>query len=230
MRDIVKVRKVGETLVVTLTHAVLSEVDLAEGDRVLVGPLPPKRIIITKEGKAVANTQRARLEMDVLEQKKRALESEIEFIVAQKNLNVQVDPAAGEVDKAEPRLKQLQWERDKLDLQLAEKRLEMFELQGASTEERPSLTVTGEVIATIGRDPGLRVDQITEIHQLWAEQQIATKLDWFGKGPPVVSIGRKQDIARCRPGDRASLTFTVEERRDGKRGIRTIAFDVQRKA
>jgi len=229
MRDIVKVRKVGKTLVVTLTQAVLSEVDLVEGDRVVIEPVPPKRIIITKEGKAVINTQRANLEMDILEQKKHALESEMEFVVAQENLNIPIEPAMGESDLVELRLKQLVWDRDKIDVQLAEKRLEMFELQGASTEEPPKLTVTGEVIPTIGKDLGIRVEDIEEIREFWTDQQIGTKLDWFGEGAPVVSIGRKQDIAKCRPGDRASLTFVVEERKDGKRGIRTIAFDVQPK-
>jgi hypothetical protein len=132
-------------------------------------------------------------------------------------------------DRLDPsfRLKQLQWERDKIDVQLAEKRLEMFELQGASTEEPPKLTVNGEVILTIGKDLGLRVEEIEEIRQFWTDQQIGTKLDWFGEEPPVISIGRKQDIARCRPGDRASLTFVVQDRKDGKRGIKTVAFDVQ---
>jgi antitoxin component of MazEF toxin-antitoxin module len=227
MRDIVKVRKVGETLVVTLTQAVLSEVDLTEGDRVVIEPVPPRRIIITKEGKAVINTQRASLEMDVLEQKKHALESEMKFVVAQSTLNVPMEPAMGERDLVELRLKQLKWDRDKIDVQLAEKRLEVFELQGASTEEPPKLTVTGEVIPTLGKDLGLRVEEVDKIRQFWTAQQIDTKLDWFDDGPPVISIGRKHDIARCRPGDRASLTFAVEERKDGKRGIRTIGFDVQ---
>jgi hypothetical protein len=229
MRDIVKVRKVGETLVVTLTQTVLSEVDLAEGDRVVIEPVPPKRIIITKVGQAVINTQRASLEMDILEQKKHALESEMKFVVAQNNLNLPVEPAMGETDLVELRLKQLQWDRDKIDVQLAEKRLEMFELQGSSTEEPPKLTVTGQVILTIGKDLGLRVEEIEEIRQFWTDQQIGTKLDWFGEGPPVISIGRKQDIARCRPGGRVRLTFVVEDRKDGKRGIRTIAFDVHPK-
>ena len=226
MRDIVKVRKVGETLVVTLTQAILSEVDLVEGDRVVIEPVPPKRIIITKEEKTMVNTQRASLEIDVLEHKKRAMESEIEFVVAQNNLNIHMEPGMGESDLVELRLKQLQWERDKVDAQLAEKRLEIFELQGTSIESVPRITVTGEIIPAIGRDLGLRVDQAEEMRQFWEAQKIGTKLDWFDSGAPVVTIGRKQDISRCKPGDRATITLIVEDRKDGNRGTRTVSFDI----
>src|SRR5437667_12205372 len=51
MREILKVRKVGGTLVVTLTQAIIEEVQVGEGDRVLIEALPPKRILISKEGK-----------------------------------------------------------------------------------------------------------------------------------------------------------------------------------
>src|SRR4051794_1483150 len=111
MRDVVKVRKVGETLVVTLTQAVLSDIDLAEGDRVVIEPVPPKRLIITKEEKAVVNTERTSLEIDILEQRKRAVVSEMEFVMAQNNLNIPVEPGMDQSDVVELRLKQLQWDR-----------------------------------------------------------------------------------------------------------------------
>ncbi len=60
----------------------------------------------------------------------------------------------------------------------------------------------------------------------WLEHRIDTDLDWFGKGPPVLSIGRKEDAARVKPGQRASLTFVVADRAGGKRGIRTVGFEV----
>jgi antitoxin component of MazEF toxin-antitoxin module len=130
MRDIVKVRKVGETLVVTLTQTILAEVQLTEGDRVLLEPVAPRRIILTKEEKAVSNTHRTQLEIDVLEQRQRALDSEIEFVIAQNNLNMPIEGGMGESDVVELRLKQLTWEREKIAVQLSEKRLELFDLQG----------------------------------------------------------------------------------------------------
>jgi antitoxin component of MazEF toxin-antitoxin module len=131
MRDIVKVRKVGETLVVTLTQGVLSEIPLKEGDRVLIETVPPKRIIIMREEKSMPSTHRTQMEIDVLERKEHALTSEMEFVCAQNKLNIPMEAGMGESDLVELRLKQLNWECSKVAVELSEKRLELFELQGA---------------------------------------------------------------------------------------------------
>jgi hypothetical protein len=89
-------------------------------------------------------------------------------------------------------------------------------------------TAHGTVIRTVGRDLGVRVRNEAEIRNFWRVNEIDTKLDWFDSGPPVVSIGRARDIARCRVGDEASITFVVVDRPTGKRGIRTIDFEVSR--
>ncbi len=90
------------------------------------------------------------------------------------------------------------------------------------------LTVYGEVIGAIGKDLGLRIRNENEAHKFWRAHRIDTKLDWAGKGPPVFSIGRRQDSESCKPGDEASMTVEVEERAGGKVGIRTVAFEVLR--
>jgi hypothetical protein len=90
----------------------------------------------------------------------------------------------------------------------------------------PRFTVHGEVIRTVGKDLGIRVENEADLRAFWRDHRIDTDLDWFGKGPPVVSIGRKADMARCKPGDRVSLTFIVEDRAGGKRGTRTVDFGV----
>lgn len=92
--------------------------------------------------------------------------------------------------------------------------------------QMPRFTVHGEVIRTVGKDLGIRVKNADELREFWQEHRIDTRLDWFGEGPPIASIGRKGDIERCKPGDRASLTFVVEERANGKRGIKTVGFEV----
>lgn len=86
----------------------------------------------------------------------------------------------------------------------------------------PRFTVHGEVIRTIGNDLGIRVQNEGDLRAFWREHRIDTDLDWFGKGPPVVSIGRKEDIAKSKPGERASLTFVVQERAGGKWCIRQV--------
>lgn len=130
-REILKVRKVGGTLVVTLTQAVLEQIPIAEGDRVLIEAVPPKRILISKEETVMPNTRRSELELQVLEARHEALDTEISYVIAQNNLNMPTEPGMNDADIVELRLKQLQHERGKVAVNIAEKRLELFELQGA---------------------------------------------------------------------------------------------------
>ena len=125
-RDILKVRKVGGTLVVTLTQGVLEQVPFAEGDRILIEALPPKRILISKEETTVPNTRRIELELQVLEAKRESFESQMHYEVADYNLGGSTDG-----DTLEAQLKYLTAERDKVAVTIAEKKLELFELQGS---------------------------------------------------------------------------------------------------
>jgi antitoxin component of MazEF toxin-antitoxin module len=125
-RDILKVRKVGGTLVVTLTQGVLEQVPLAEGDRVLIEALPPKRIFISKEEKTVPNTRRIELELQILEAKRESFGSQISHAVAEYNNHGGIAS-----DDLEVMVKYWESERDKVAVTIAEKNLELFELQGA---------------------------------------------------------------------------------------------------
>ncbi|MGA3187538.1 MAG: hypothetical protein ABSF22_10550 [Bryobacteraceae bacterium] len=126
-RDILKVRKVGGTLVVTLTQAVLAEVSLEEGDRVLMEALPPRRILISKEVSNMPNTRRIELELQVLEAKYRSFESQISSEVSQYNSGgSQIDS-----NDLDGQVKFLRSEQDKVSVAIAEKNLELFDLQGA---------------------------------------------------------------------------------------------------
>jgi antitoxin component of MazEF toxin-antitoxin module len=130
-RDIVKVRKVGETLVVTLTQVVLGAVDLKEGDRVLMETIAPRRIIISKEEQEVSNTRRVELELELLEKKRAAIETEMEYVSTQHNLKMPKQEGMEDKRVFELTIKGLALERDKLTVELSKKRLELFDLQGA---------------------------------------------------------------------------------------------------
>ena len=129
-REILKVRKVGGTLVVTLTQAVLEDVPLQEGDRVLIEAAPPRRIIISKEesnmSATVTSTRRIELEMAVLEAKVGSFGSQMSASVAKYNQGGSMDS-----DDLDAWLKHLEAERDKAAVELAQKRLELFDLQGS---------------------------------------------------------------------------------------------------
>lgn len=131
MREILRVRKVGGTLVVTLSQPILEAVKLKEGDRVLVEPLPPKRILISKEEKLMPNTRRIELEIVALEAKQAAVQSDIDYKVYQNNNSMPCEPGMDDESIVGLALRQLAHERDKIAAELAQKRLELFELQGA---------------------------------------------------------------------------------------------------
>jgi antitoxin component of MazEF toxin-antitoxin module len=127
-RDILKVRKVGGTLVVTLTQGVLEQVPLDEGDRVLIEALPPRRILISKEAPNMANgqsTRRLELEIEILEAKRDSFDSQVSAAVAEYNIGGTIDS-----DVLDSHVKSLNAERDKVAVELAEKKLEIFDLQG----------------------------------------------------------------------------------------------------
>ena len=132
MRAIVKIRRVFQSLVVTLAQSLLGEVELQEGDRVLIEAAPPRRIIISKEvAESMPNTRQVELELEALETQKTVLQSDITFKTTQwnKDMPVQEDMPDDEATM-ELTMRQLDYEIAKLDAEIAKKRLDLFELQG----------------------------------------------------------------------------------------------------
>ncbi len=130
-RDILKVRKVGGTLVVTLTQSILEQISLAEGDRVLIEALPPKRILISKEEPVMPNARRTELEIAALEARKQALDSDLTYKAYQHNHSMPCEEDMRDQDVAMLTMYNLEHQRDSLAAEIAQKRLELFELQGS---------------------------------------------------------------------------------------------------
>ena len=129
MRETVKVRSVAGSLVVSLPQSVLEPVGLKEGDRVIVEAAPPRRIVITKEGKTMTSTQHLEMEIDLLEKKKTATESDLRYKEHQYNNNIPCEPGLDDQDIAFAILMSLVRDRDRFDVEIAEKRLELYGLQ-----------------------------------------------------------------------------------------------------
>jgi len=130
-REILKVRKVGGTLVVTLTQSVLEQIKLEEGDRVLIEALPPKRVVISKEETVVPNTRRIELEIEALEAKRTAIQSDLDYKHYQHKSGMPCDPGMDDDSIAGLALHDLRHQRDHVAAVIAQKRLELFELQGS---------------------------------------------------------------------------------------------------
>lgn len=84
----------------------------------------------------------------------------------------------------------------------------------------------GEVVANKAGDLGVRIENEEERKAFWREQKVDIGLGWFDPKISAIAIGRPQDVASCKVGDRVSITVKVVDRSDGKRGIRTVGFQV----
>jgi antitoxin component of MazEF toxin-antitoxin module len=137
MRDIVKLRKVAGSMVISIPQTILAEMQISEGDRVLIEALPPNRLVITKEALNMANNgRRAELELEVLMARKRALELDTESKCWQHNNNMELDMRLVEESVFALTMMERNRETADLDVEVAKKRLEIFELQGAVDSAR----------------------------------------------------------------------------------------------
>ena len=127
-----KVRTVAGSVVVSLPQSVLEPVGLKAGDRVIVEAAPPRRLIITKEGKTMSSSERLELEMDLLEKRKRAIESDVCYKERQYNSNMPCEEGMSDESVAILILSQLARDRDRLDVEIADKRMQLYDLQGGT--------------------------------------------------------------------------------------------------
>jgi hypothetical protein len=135
-RDIVKLRKVAGSMVISVPQSILSETQILEGDRVLIEALPPNRLVITKEMQTMPSAQRAELELAVLEARKSALELDSESKVWQHNNGMELDLTLMDGDVFALTMMERNRELADLDVEIAKKRLEIFELQGSIASVR----------------------------------------------------------------------------------------------
>lgn len=80
----------------------------------------------------MATTRRTELELELLRRKQEAIEAEMQWAVTQNNLNMPCEPGMGDSSIVKLRLSQLQYERERISVEIAEKNLELFDLQGST--------------------------------------------------------------------------------------------------
>ena len=144
MREIVKVRMVAGSLVVSLPQSVLEPVGLREGDRVVVEAAPPRRLHITKEGNTMTSAQHLEMEIDLLEKKKTAIQSDLNYKERQYNSNMPCEEGMSDNDVATLIMSSLVRDRDRFDVEIAEKRVELYEVQGGELQEGQGLPKADE--------------------------------------------------------------------------------------
>lgn len=130
-----KVREVAGSTVVTLPQAILDPVGLRVGDRVLVEAAPPRRIVVTKEGATMQSTARLELEIDLLQKRRQALESDLAYRGRQYEMNMPCDDDMSDPDVALLTMSRVARDRDRLDWEIAQKTIELYDLQGAPNHD-----------------------------------------------------------------------------------------------
>ncbi len=147
MREFVKIRTVAGSLVVSLPQSILEPVGLKEGDRVILEAAPPRRLIITKEGTTMTSVQHLEMEIDLLEKKKIAMTSDLRFKEYQYKHDMPCDEGMSDSAVAVLVMEGLARDRDKLDVGIAEKRIQLYEIQaGDAAQPTTSEPNTGAVV------------------------------------------------------------------------------------
>jgi len=120
----VKVRRVGDSLVVTIPRSILSETGIGEGDIMILEPIGEKRVIVHPPEQVESTVQRLQLEIEVELKRKQAMENQRVFRLWE------YDMGTLDQDSMQGGMSQLVWEESEIEVVIAEKRLEIFKLTG----------------------------------------------------------------------------------------------------
>lgn len=82
----------------------------------------------------MTTTQRLELEIDLLEKRKKALSSNLQYKERQYNSSMPCDEGMSDDSVAILIMSELVRDRDKLDVEIAEKKLELYDIQGDLVE------------------------------------------------------------------------------------------------
>ena len=109
---------------------------------VVPGVVPQK--IVVAHGTPACRPSFSTFKIDVLEKKKAAIDSDLKYKLEQYNKNMPCDEGMSDNDVAVLVFHELSRDRDKLDVEIAEKRLALYDLQaGAVTADVNGAVVCG---------------------------------------------------------------------------------------
>jgi len=128
----VKARRVGDSVVITLAKTILEETGISDGDSLLLEALAEGRILIAKEEKVVSVSKKLELELEVLKGRKNTVQAEMELAVHEHNNSMPTAHPGIEDDIImEGSVREWTWELRKVELEIAQKQLQLFELAGS---------------------------------------------------------------------------------------------------
>ncbi len=132
----VKARKVGDSIVMTLPRSVLDATGISDGDPLLLQAGESRFLSVRKENDKVVKLEEATMELEVLQRKLRVLEAETEIAVNEHNNSMPTfHPGIEDPTMMEAYMKDLHFKRSKVQLEIAEKELEIYRMGGGSTHQ-----------------------------------------------------------------------------------------------
>ncbi len=127
----VKARRVGDSVVITLAKAIMEETGISDGDSLLLEALAEGRILIAKEENVVSIPKKLELELEVLKGRKYTIQTEMELAVHEHNSGMPTAHPGIENDAImEGSIREWTWESRKVELEIAQKQLQLYELTG----------------------------------------------------------------------------------------------------
>ena len=131
----VKARKVGDSIVMTLPRSVLDATGFSDGDSLLLQAGESRFLSVRKENDKVAKLEEATMELEVLQRKLGVLEAETELATNEHNNSMPtLHPGVEDATMMEAYMKEFQFKRSKVQLEIAEKELEIYRMGGGTPE------------------------------------------------------------------------------------------------
>ena len=131
-QDQVKARKVGDSIVITLSKPILEEAAIEEGEMLVLETVASGRVTVRKASDEVWPIREADIELAVLNRRLDALNAEIKTAVWGINNSAPTEdfPWVGDQMVVDGVMCDYNWKRAKIQLEIAEKRLDIYKLGG----------------------------------------------------------------------------------------------------
>ena len=130
-RTTVKARKVGDSVVMTLPSSVLKSTGIADGDSLVVGTVRDGFISVRKEEDRMVQMREATMELAILQRKLEVVDAEISLAVSEHNNSMPTfHPGIEDSYIMEGFIKERQFEKSKIQLEIAEMELEIYRMGG----------------------------------------------------------------------------------------------------
>ena len=127
----VKARKVGDSIVLTLTKRILETTGFSEGDALTLETIQSGTLTVRKENDKVFKLQETRMELEILRAKLNVVDAEKAVAVSEYESRMPtIHPGIEDGEIFSGYMKELDFSRSKIVLKIAKKELEIFRLGG----------------------------------------------------------------------------------------------------